>query len=81
VPERVSTSVRESPLETPVARPIWYGARVGVRAMEILPRNTSSDGQHIVSFRAGAVDLESTERLDREFAERKRISRPGVLGN
>jgi len=49
--------------------------------MEILPRNTSSDGQHIVSFRAGAVDLESTERLDREFAERKRISRPGVLGN
>jgi len=35
---------------------------------------TTSDGQHTVILLAGALDLESTERLDREFAEARWIS-------
>jgi anti-anti-sigma regulatory factor len=83
---RASTSAHESPLETPVASANLARGMERVGAMAIsdatnraLPRDSTSDAERTVILLAGVVDLESTERLDREFAEARRIGIEHVL--
>jgi anti-anti-sigma regulatory factor len=58
--------------------------RVGAMAISdaanrALPSDSPSDAERTVILLAGVVDLESAERLDREFAEAKRIGIGHVL--